>query len=96
MLLAVGFGYKGTQTFPFVKLRQHVGEAQWARREQEFKGPAMEAFGAWKESKLRRYCDDFREMRKTMEKIESEEITRQEFLDLAFDMLREKRYAPPS
>ncbi|KAJ5729042.1 uncharacterized protein N7483_003550 [Penicillium malachiteum] len=96
MLLAVGFGHDGTQTFPFAKLRQHVGETQWARREQEFKGPMMAAFGAWKENEVRRYNGDLWEMRKSMEKVERKEMTSQEFLDWAFDMHREKGYWLPS
>ncbi|KAJ5633892.1 hypothetical protein N7528_001734 [Penicillium herquei] len=91
--MLVSDAFRGTSAFPFAEFRQHLGgEPQWVRREQEFRGPAMEAFAARKELELRWYGEAVQVMKGGVEKLRNEEFTPEEFLEWGIEVLRERGY----
>lgn len=79
MLLSSGFN--DHRSFPFTQLRQHLGTAEWAKREKEFNNAEeLEAFAARKVSELNEYdrALEMREEDKAL--VDSGKMTKEEFI----------------
>lgn len=79
MLLMSGFN--DHRSFPFTKLRQHVGTSEWAKREREFDQPELlEAFASRKINELDNYDEALEQMEEKKALMDGGKITREEFL----------------
>lgn len=79
MLLSAGFNDE--RSFPFTQLRQHLGAAEWARREREFDNLAeLDEFAAQKVRELDEYDRALEKREEYKALVDSEKMTRDDFI----------------
>ncbi|PYI11363.1 phosphotransferase enzyme family protein [Aspergillus sclerotiicarbonarius CBS 121057] len=79
MLLSSGFN--DHRSFPFMQLRQHLGAAEWARREKAFDhAKELEASAEGKVSELDKYDEALEKMEENKALVDSGNMTKQEFI----------------
>jgi len=79
MLLSSGFN--DHRSFPFTQLRQHLGAAEWAKREKEFdNAEELEAFAARKVSELDEYDRALERREEDKALVDSGKMTKEEFI----------------
>lgn len=79
MLLLSGFN--DYCSFPFTKLRQHLGAAEWAKREKEFdQAEELEGFASRKVKELENYDEALEQMEENKALMDSGNMTKEEFI----------------
>ncbi|TQB74590.1 hypothetical protein MPDQ_004439 [Monascus purpureus] len=79
MLLSSGFN--DYCSFPFTKLRQHLGAAEWAKREKEYdQAEELEGFASRKVKELEKYDEALQKMEESKALIDSGKMTKEEFI----------------
>jgi hypothetical protein len=80
MLLSSGFN--DHWSFPFTQLRRHLGDAEWAKREEEFDiaEEELEAFAARKVSEMDEYEKALEKREQDRALVDSGQMTKEEFV----------------
>lgn len=83
--------------FPFVKLRQHIGEERWKDLEEKFDdAEELESFAIRKAKEREEYEAALEKLEKERKLIESGELSREEFLAKNAQLMRDQLYCPQS
>jgi hypothetical protein len=91
--MLISSGFNDTYSFPFKQLRQHIGDTEWARRQNEFDdAEELEAFAARKVSDLDKYDEALEKIEESKALVDSGDITKEEFIANA---LTEPDCTPP-
>ncbi|QKX61138.1 uncharacterized protein TRUGW13939_08285 [Talaromyces rugulosus] len=84
MLLSSGFNE--CRSFPFMQLRRHLGDTEWAKREMEFdNAEELEEFTARKLGELDRYDAALEKLEGDKELVDSRRMTKEEFIAKAIE-----------
>ncbi|KAF9894734.1 hypothetical protein FE257_006624 [Aspergillus nanangensis] len=79
MLLSSGFN--DYCSFPFTKLRQHLGAAEWAKHEKEYDlADELEGFASRKVKELEKYDEALEQMEENKALMDSGKMTKEEFI----------------
>lgn len=92
MILSAAFNDQ--RSFPFTKLRQHVGATEWSARAKEFSNrEELEEFAAQKVRELDDYDEALEEMEEVKALVDSGKMAREEFVRTFWEYLSTR--APP-
>lgn len=78
-------GFNDNHSFPFIQLRQHIGETEWARREEFYNPSELEAFAERKVKELNKYDEALEKLEQSKLLVDSGDMTMQEFVSNALN-----------
>lgn len=78
-------GFNDNHSFPFIQLRRHIGETEWARREEIYNPSELEVFAERKVKELNKYDEALEKLEQSKLLVDSGDMTMQEFVSNALN-----------